>query len=151
MVPAPGEQGVWPRFSIVYFVRPESQCILGRLEGEGVPPLKEGEEEEPEEDAKRPDYARGEVLLESSDEEDDKGEESDTGGVVTLGFIPVAGYKLLPRFDLAIRSKILNGTEQLHDGILCNPPVPLDQNQYNWGWTCAVRQSLSPPQQSFED
>jgi isopenicillin N synthase-like dioxygenase len=47
VVPAPGEQGVWPRFSIVYFVRPESQCILGRLEGEGVPPLKEGEEEEP--------------------------------------------------------------------------------------------------------
>jgi hypothetical protein len=27
-------------------VRPEDECILGRLEGEGVPPLKEGEEEE---------------------------------------------------------------------------------------------------------
>jgi isopenicillin N synthase-like dioxygenase len=46
VVPAPGEQGVWPRFSVVYFVRPEDECILGRLEGEGVPHLKEGEEEE---------------------------------------------------------------------------------------------------------
>jgi isopenicillin N synthase-like dioxygenase len=46
VLPAPGEQGVWPRFSIVYFVRPEDQCILGRLEGEGVPPLAEGEEDE---------------------------------------------------------------------------------------------------------
>ncbi|KAJ2928948.1 hypothetical protein H1R20_g8135, partial [Candolleomyces eurysporus] len=48
------------------------------------------EEDEDEEDApKRPDYARGEVLMESSDEEDDKQEddsESDTGGIVRLGY-----------------------------------------------------------------
>lgn len=46
VVPAPGEQGTWPRFSVVYFVRPEDECILGRLEGEGVPPLPEGEVDE---------------------------------------------------------------------------------------------------------
>lgn len=48
-------------------------------------------EQEAETAPKRPDYARGEVLLESSDEESDEvadredGDESDTGGVVTLG------------------------------------------------------------------
>lgn len=46
VVPAPGEQGVWPRYSVVYFVRPEDGCRLGRLEGEGVPPLAEGEVQE---------------------------------------------------------------------------------------------------------
>ncbi|GJE99497.1 hypothetical protein PsYK624_157610 [Phanerochaete sordida] len=49
----------------------------------------EGEEELDPEAPKRPDYARGEVLLESSDEEEGgaaaEGDESDTGGVVTLG------------------------------------------------------------------
>lgn len=49
----------------------------------------EGDEEEDEEQVKKPDYARGEALLESSDEEDEgkgpDGNESDTGGVVTLG------------------------------------------------------------------
>ncbi|EKM61787.1 uncharacterized protein PHACADRAFT_204941 [Phanerochaete carnosa HHB-10118-sp] len=57
-----------------------------RLEG------KEEEEEEVQaepEAPKRPDYARGEVLLESSDEDDigsaHEDNESDSGGVVTLG------------------------------------------------------------------
>ncbi|QIX01893.1 hypothetical protein AMS68_007410 [Peltaster fructicola] len=46
VLPAPGEQGKWPRYSIVYFVRPENDCILQRLDGEGVPPLRDGEEDE---------------------------------------------------------------------------------------------------------
>lgn len=45
VVPAPGEQGRWPRYSVVYFVRPENDCILKRLDGEGVPPLADGEDE----------------------------------------------------------------------------------------------------------
>ncbi|KAI0788484.1 hypothetical protein C8Q75DRAFT_799232 [Abortiporus biennis] len=46
----------------------------------------ENEDEENEEaEAKPIDYARGEVLLESSDEEDEADEESDDGGVITLG------------------------------------------------------------------
>lgn len=46
VVPAPGEQGLWPRYSIVYFVRPEDNCVLKRMRGGKVPPLEEGEEEE---------------------------------------------------------------------------------------------------------
>lgn len=45
VIPAPGEQGLLPRYSIVYFVRPEDKCVLKRLKGGRVPPLKEGEEE----------------------------------------------------------------------------------------------------------
>lgn len=45
VVPAPGEQGTWPRYSVVYFVRPEDECILERLEGSGVPALELGEGE----------------------------------------------------------------------------------------------------------
>lgn len=45
VVPAPGEQGMWPRYSVVYFVRPEDDCILKRLDGDGVPPLESGEED----------------------------------------------------------------------------------------------------------
>lgn len=46
VVPAPGEQGLWPRYSLVYFVRPEDNCKLKRIRGGKVPPLKEGEQEE---------------------------------------------------------------------------------------------------------
>lgn len=45
VIPSPGEQGKWPRYSIVYFVRPIDECMLKRLDGEGVPPLKDGEDE----------------------------------------------------------------------------------------------------------
>ncbi|KAI1336004.1 Clavaminate synthase-like protein [Xylariaceae sp. FL0016] len=45
VIPAPGAQGKWPRYSIVYFVRPEDACVMKRFQGEGVP---EGEEEEGE-------------------------------------------------------------------------------------------------------
>lgn len=37
-VPAPGAQGRWPRYSIVYFVRPENNTKLKRIEGGIVPP-----------------------------------------------------------------------------------------------------------------
>lgn len=46
VIPSPGEQGKWPRYSIVYFVRPENECILKTLEGPGIPPLKDGEVDE---------------------------------------------------------------------------------------------------------
>ena len=45
VVPAPGEQGLFARYSIVYFVRPEDKCVLKRLKGGKVPPYEEGEEE----------------------------------------------------------------------------------------------------------
>lgn len=35
--PAPGEQGKWPRYSIVYFVRPNDDCRLKTLKGKGIP------------------------------------------------------------------------------------------------------------------
>lgn len=43
VIPSPGAQGKWPRYSIVYFVRPEDKCILKQLRGEGIP---DGPEEE---------------------------------------------------------------------------------------------------------
>ena len=43
VVPAPGEQGLWTRYSVVYFVRPEDKCILKQLRGPGIP---DGPEEE---------------------------------------------------------------------------------------------------------
>lgn len=46
VVPAPGEQGLWPRYSVVYFVRPENACVLKRICGGDVPPVQEGKEEE---------------------------------------------------------------------------------------------------------
>lgn len=45
VVPAPGEQGKFDRYSIVYFVRPEDQAVLKRLEAPGIPKIKPGEEE----------------------------------------------------------------------------------------------------------
>lgn len=37
VVPAPGEQGKLNRYSIVYFVRPEDDLVLKRLEAPGIP------------------------------------------------------------------------------------------------------------------
>lgn len=45
VIPSPGEQGKWPRYSIVYFVRPADQTRMQILKGKGVP---EPEEEEGE-------------------------------------------------------------------------------------------------------
>jgi len=44
VVPAPGEQGMFPRYSIVYFVRPENECIMEVLEGRGIPRPESGEQ-----------------------------------------------------------------------------------------------------------
>ncbi|KAF8905527.1 hypothetical protein CPB84DRAFT_1844934 [Gymnopilus junonius] len=45
----------------------------------------EGDAEEDEETPRKPDLARGEVLLESSDEEQEEDSDSDGGGFITLG------------------------------------------------------------------
>lgn len=37
VVPAPGEQGRFDRYSVVYFVRPEDKAVLRRLEAPGIP------------------------------------------------------------------------------------------------------------------
>ena len=37
VIPAPGPQGRWPRYSLVYFVRPEDEVIMETLRGSGVP------------------------------------------------------------------------------------------------------------------
>ncbi|KAI1371458.1 putative oxidoreductase [Hypoxylon crocopeplum] len=37
VIPSPGAQGRWPRYSIVYFVRPEDQCLMKQLRGKGIP------------------------------------------------------------------------------------------------------------------
>lgn len=37
VVPAPGEQGLYERYSVVYFVRPEDKTILKRLKATGIP------------------------------------------------------------------------------------------------------------------
>lgn len=37
VIPAPGEQGKWPRYSVVYFVRPIDDCRLKTLKGSGIP------------------------------------------------------------------------------------------------------------------
>lgn len=46
VVPAPGEQGRLDRYSVVYFVRPEDEAVLKRLEAPGIPKLRDGEEDE---------------------------------------------------------------------------------------------------------
>lgn len=46
VIPAPGPQGRWPRYSLVYFVRPEDEVVMETLKGPGVPATKEAEEEE---------------------------------------------------------------------------------------------------------
>ncbi|KAI8626584.1 Clavaminate synthase-like protein [Xylariaceae sp. FL1651] len=45
VIPAPGVQGKFPRYSVVYFVRPEDRCIMRQLRGPGIP---DGPEEERE-------------------------------------------------------------------------------------------------------
>ncbi|KAH9826416.1 oxidoreductase vrtI-like [Teratosphaeria destructans] len=45
VIPAPGEQGKWPRYSVVYFVRPTDDSRLKTLKGSGVPPAGDEEEE----------------------------------------------------------------------------------------------------------
>lgn len=45
MIPAPGEQGKFPRYSVVYFVRPVDTARLKTLKGVGVPPAEDMEEE----------------------------------------------------------------------------------------------------------
>ncbi|KAK8031935.1 hypothetical protein PG990_001669 [Apiospora arundinis] len=37
VIPAPGPQGKFPRYSVVYFVRPEDKVIMEALEGDGIP------------------------------------------------------------------------------------------------------------------
>ncbi|KAI8959894.1 putative oxidoreductase [Daldinia sp. FL1419] len=37
VIPSPGAQGRYPRYSIVYFVRPEDKCVMKRIEGKGIP------------------------------------------------------------------------------------------------------------------
>ncbi|KAF3763975.1 Clavaminate synthase-like protein [Cryphonectria parasitica EP155] len=46
VVPAPGEQGKFERYSIVYFVRPENKAVLKRLEAAGIPKVGPDEVEE---------------------------------------------------------------------------------------------------------
>lgn len=45
VIPAPGQQGTWPRYSVVYFVRPTDHCRLKTLKGAGVPPADDQDEE----------------------------------------------------------------------------------------------------------
>ncbi|KAI1762642.1 putative oxidoreductase [Hypoxylon sp. FL1150] len=45
VIPAPGAQGEWPRYSIVYFVRPEDNCLMKKFKVKGVPEGSEDEEE----------------------------------------------------------------------------------------------------------
>lgn len=44
VLPAPGKQGQFARYSIAYFLTPEFDCIMERLDGKGVPPLTGPEE-----------------------------------------------------------------------------------------------------------
>ena len=43
VLPAPGPQGKFGRYSIVYFVRPEDEVVIKRFEGDQIPEWKEGE------------------------------------------------------------------------------------------------------------
>ena len=40
VLPAPGEQGAFGRYSVVYFVRPEDQAVMRRFQGERIPEWK---------------------------------------------------------------------------------------------------------------
>jgi isopenicillin N synthase-like dioxygenase len=44
VIPAPGVQGKWPRYSIVYFVRPEDDCVMEQLSAPGIPKDVQSEE-----------------------------------------------------------------------------------------------------------
>ncbi|KAI1637827.1 hypothetical protein F4809DRAFT_649626 [Biscogniauxia mediterranea] len=37
VIPSPGAQGKWTRYSVVYFVRPENKSTMEQLRGEGIP------------------------------------------------------------------------------------------------------------------
>ncbi|KAI0022621.1 putative oxidoreductase [Xylariomycetidae sp. FL0641] len=50
VVPAPGAQGAFPRYSVVYFVRPEDDCVMRPLMGSGARGQDGGGEEEDEEE-----------------------------------------------------------------------------------------------------
>ncbi|KAF2716678.1 Clavaminate synthase-like protein [Polychaeton citri CBS 116435] len=45
VIPSPGTQGKWPRYSVVYFVRPEDACPMQVLKGSGIPEGGEAENE----------------------------------------------------------------------------------------------------------
>ncbi|KAI0892065.1 putative oxidoreductase [Annulohypoxylon nitens] len=45
VIPSPGAQGPWPRYSIVYFVRPEDQCLMKSLKGKDIPESQDNEDE----------------------------------------------------------------------------------------------------------
>ncbi|KAI0451360.1 hypothetical protein F5B21DRAFT_487262 [Xylaria acuta] len=57
VIPSPGVQGKYPRYSVVYFVRPEDKCILKQLRGPGIP---DGPEEE--KDINAGDWIREQVV-----------------------------------------------------------------------------------------
>ncbi|KAI0378873.1 putative oxidoreductase [Hypomontagnella monticulosa] len=44
VIPSPGAQGRWPRYSIVYFVRPEDECLMSTLQGKGIPESSKADE-----------------------------------------------------------------------------------------------------------
>ncbi|KAI2641316.1 hypothetical protein GGS21DRAFT_504146 [Xylaria nigripes] len=45
VIPAPGAQGKYSRYSVVYFVRPENKCVMKQLRGPGIPDGPEEKEE----------------------------------------------------------------------------------------------------------
>lgn len=45
VVPAPADQGLSVRYSVVYFVRPNDQARLKTLHGDGIPPASDQNEE----------------------------------------------------------------------------------------------------------
>ena len=45
VVPSPGEQGTWPRYSVVYSVRPTDKSKMEVLKGEGIPAEEKGDGE----------------------------------------------------------------------------------------------------------
>ncbi|PVH96967.1 Clavaminate synthase-like protein [Periconia macrospinosa] len=46
VITAPGEQGKLPRYSVVYFVRPNNECRVKALRGSGVPNMADDENDE---------------------------------------------------------------------------------------------------------
>lgn len=46
VIPAPGEQGMYPRYSLVHFLRPEDDCVIQTLKGTGIPQQENGRTED---------------------------------------------------------------------------------------------------------
>lgn len=46
VIPSPGSQGRYPRYSIVYFVRPEDKCVMKTIRGKGIPDEAKEDEDE---------------------------------------------------------------------------------------------------------